>query len=511
MKKFIIIACIEIIISQSNAQPCFWMQNLKYVISPQKDDTCCVSISGNAISKEESPVFLCQLTIPAEVYYNGTTYKVKEILSGAFEACQAIDAVTIEDGVEYIAANAFKDCLNLQSILLPPSILDICPPAFSGCRQLTQIRFSGRNDRFDTRENCNAIIHTPTNEMVCGCRSSTIPSSVISIGHYAFYGCIGLSALQIPEGVEHIGDHAFYGCIDLSELKLPESLTSIGGGAFGYCAISSAHIPKNVKTIRTTVLDSNPFIGCLNLTDLSVARKNPYYDSRHNCNAIIQTNTDALIAGCKETKIPSSVKSIESGAFGGMATLGSVYIPANVTRIENASFHGCTGLNVIMVDKNNSVYDSRHNCNAIIETHKSKVIAGCISTVIPDDIQEIGSFAFYDMSTPETIVIPPRIKYIGESAYERCKRIERIYLPENLRFVERCAFRECTALSLAYIGQGINMLPDRLFDNCTQLKNVYLPNNLISIGEAAFKGCPCENDVIKIYETIRSNQKSKSR
>ena len=84
--------------------------------------------------------------------------------------------------------------------------------------------------------------------------------------------------------------------------------------------------------------------------------------------------------------IPDSVTSIGYWAFSGCSSLESIVIPDSVTSVGKSAFCGCSSLESIVVSPGNAVYDSRDNCNAIIETSTNRLIAKCRSTVLPDGI-----------------------------------------------------------------------------------------------------------------------------
>lgn len=122
-------------------------------------------------------------------------------------------------------------------------------------------------------------------------------------------------------------------------------MTKIDGGAFSSCkGLTSITIPENVEEIGFLA-----FYGLNELTSIIVAENNPIYDSRNGCNAIIETNTNTLIAGCSTTIIPENVTKIGSGAFGGCSGLTSFIIPKSVEEIEACAFSYCSGLKSITI------------------------------------------------------------------------------------------------------------------------------------------------------------------
>ena len=175
--------------------------------------------------------------------------------------------------------------------------------------------------------------------------SVTIPESVTSIGFAAFWGCSGLTSVIIPEGVTNIGVCAFLGCSGLTSVTIPESVTSIEGRAFWGCSgLTSITIPAGVTRIEEAA-----FEGCSGLTSIVVDKENKYYDSRNNCNAIIATESNTLVIGCKNTTIPASVTRLGENAFADCSGLTSITIPQSVTSIGYYTFAGCSDLTSITI------------------------------------------------------------------------------------------------------------------------------------------------------------------
>ena len=134
---------------------------------------------------------------------------------------------------------------------------------------------------------------------------------ITSIGEKAFMWCRYLKSITIPDCITSIGKQAFERCDSLTSIVIPNGVTNIGVNAFENCeALTDITIPKSVKTIGEAA-----FTGCSSLTSIVVSEGNTVYDSRENCNAIIETDTNTLICGCYNTTIPNSVESIGAEAF----------------------------------------------------------------------------------------------------------------------------------------------------------------------------------------------------
>ena len=287
--------------------------------------------------------------------------------------------------------------------------------------------------------------------------------SVTSIGDEAFYFCTGLTSITIPSSVTNIEYHAFIYCRGLTSITIPESVTSIGSGAFG---------------------------GCTGLTSIT---------------------------------IPSSVTSIGSQAFYQCTGLTSITIPESVTSIGDYAFYECTGLTSIKVEAGNTKYDSRDNCNAIIETASNTLVAGFKTTTIPSSVTSIGNYAFSGCTGLTSITIPSSVTSIEYRAFRGCTGLTSITIPSSVTSIGSAAFIDCTGLTSVTIhsdnidpsvfglqvkkftlGEGVTTIRQRAFFpgfpsgtggsgeltfQPTALEEVYLPSTLRTIGNWAFQFC----------------------
>ena len=352
-----------------------------------------------------------------------------------------------------------------------------------------------------------------SNEYLGGRGIITFDGDVKSIGHFAFYRCSKLTSIEIPYSVTSIGACAFEKCQFLTSIEIPHSVISLDAVAFVDCSsLTSIEIPSSV-----TSMDGNPFSGCSGLTSIVVESDNPVFDSRSNCNAIIRTDNNELISGCKNTVIPRSVESIGGSAFNGCSELTSIEIPNSVTSIGNNAFSGCTGLtsieipnsvtsigtnpfsycaalSSIVVESGNPVYDSRSNCNAIIMTDTNELISGCKNTTIPSSVTGIGSYAFNGCSGLTSMAIPDSVTSIGSYAFNLCSGLTSIDIPNAVTSIKDWAFSRCTSLTSVTISNSVTEIGKYAFAECPGLESItVLASVPPSLGPNAFYGsndCP---------------------
>ncbi|MGM9846852.1 MAG: leucine-rich repeat domain-containing protein [Muribaculaceae bacterium] len=432
-----------------------------------------LTISDSVTLIDESAFYNCK-SLTSVILGNTVT-----IGKSAFSGCSSLLSVEFGYSVASIGNYAFDDCSALTFVRIPESAISVSGNAFRGC-SLESITVDIDNPVYDSRNECNAIIEKASNTLITGCKNTVIPNSVTAIGEEAFSECTGLTSIDIPESVTSIGSYAFYysgltstvipetvtyigvNCIsgtpfysnqpdgllyfgkvlykykgtmpentsiqikggtvhiadyaiafrnEMTSLEIPNTVKSIGFSAFEFCdGLKSLNIPGSV-----TSMEDNPFAGC-KFDNITVESSNPVYDSRNGCNAIIETVSNTLVTGCKNTKILSSVTSIGNSAFKACDDLTSLTIPNSVKTIDFSAFFGCFGLTVVAIPNS-------------VTTIGERAFSECInlkSVTIGDGVSEIPNSCFLNDELLENVIIGSGVKKIIDRAFRYCSAITSI-------------------------------------------------------------------------------------
>ena len=404
----------------------------------------------------------------------------------AFAHCTGLTNIVLPESVEIIDENAFRGCENLTSVTIPANIEivklsdnETMPSSksleeifrncniitigekiqveqelsdenhivipkyykdwiggigYSKCPDIETFVVKEGNKKYDSRDNCNAVINTQENELVVGGSKSVIPNTVTKIGEDAFMGRKSLKEIVIPESVKTIGNYAFEGCTGLTSIVIPESVETIGNEVFE---------------------------GCTGLTSIVIS---------------------------------NSVKSIGRRAFGNCTGLPNVVLPSgletgHIGRGDGGTFEGCTGLQEVTINsdwlydyvpndhfKGPGIHAPFMNCTGITAIHLSPSVkrltgfTGCKGLkelVIPNTVNSIGNYAFKDCKGLKSIVIPESVMLIGESAFEDCKRLKEVTILGSVKKMENSVFAGCNVIKTIKVPAKMvayykRRLPERL-------------------------------------------------
>lgn len=359
------------------------------------------------IDKFPTQLKCAELNIPETVEYEGVVYTVTEIegmgrnpyikhvrlpnsittiRDGAFSRCDSLRTIQLSNSLEIIGMDAFY-FTRLLAIEIPGSIKTIKERAFKDCRSLQTVVI---NDAYDNYiiEN-EAFSHCSINKLSLG-------ENLISIGEKAFYDG-RMTSLTLPNSLKSIAQYGFSSCRFLQSVTFNNSLEFLGGSNFCNSALRKVEIPNSLHFI------TGSFNDC------------PYLKQ------IVLPEDSLVITGCFNN-----------------TPIQKLHISKGVKQLRGEVFANCAALEEITVDETNNVYDSRENCNAIINTKYNTLIKGSKNTIIPNNVDTIYSLSF-NGQTFKTFTIPNSVSYIGSLAFGDCL-IDTLYIGKSVSYIDYRAF-----------------------------------------------------------------------
>ena len=302
-----------------------------------------------------------------------------------------IKKIIFNGNITYLGDGSFSGFTNVESIILPDTLEVIGWGALAECSSLKELK---------------------------------IPNSVKKIEDYAFENCTALTNIAFSDSITTIGSSAFSNCTSLDKITLPSELTSLGNGVFENC---------NAEIIFPASLKCIPELGN---------------------NAV------------KKVKIPEGVEIIGEDAFWGCSNLFEITLPSTITSIESGAFSG-TGITAFNYPQDITSIPA----NIFINTNLKEFS-------VPEKVTEIGDSAFYDCADLEKITIPKSVTYIGTGTFAKCRNLtiygfkdsaaESYAKANNIKFVSadyKVIFKDNgRTKKTEYVTKGQNATPPTLED-----------------------------------------------
>ncbi len=382
-------------------------------------------------TEKENGYYSGEITVPPEITVGRKTYPVKGI--HGFQNCANLTKINIPSSVEWIGE--FYGCTSLPEIIIPSSVKNIYGnKAFQGCINLKHV--------------------------VLGDGLKEIPA-------FCFEDCSKLDKIDIPSNIVTIGGYAFAGCVSLGEVNFDKNskLSKIDNNAFEKCVnLPSMVIPNAIKTI-----DDKAFFGCTNLESLTIGSG-------------LEKMGVSAFEGCKKltsVTIIDGVAEIGNCAFRGCVSLPEIGVPNSVRSIGAGAFENCSGLVKAFIGKNVEEIGSRafQECGNLLEIE------------IPNSVTDLGAEAFRGCSSLAHAKLGDGIKIIKESTFGSCSSLQEIVIPDNVTKVDKYSFLGCSSLTAVGIGSGVQELGYGAFYNCSNLPKIKIPYNVVTIGTSCFAGC----------------------
>lgn len=405
-----------------------------------------------------------------------------------------IKRIVIEEGITSISGGAFDDFTSLEYVSLPSTLTTIGSAAFRDCSLL---------------------------------RNIDLPSNLKKIGG-AFSGCASLEFIKIPEGVSEIASGTFFGCKSLKKVVIPSTVSQIKSDAFSACeylkqidfcgtnpinVIDTAFGGRCVYNSKKDRLDCPYPIAYV--PDINVPKnfQGDTFGDIKQYSSMCQKHVRKVLTsvdypGVITDDMPeTTVMEVSQGSCGTDAqyrTLNTTYPNGQIESTVEITGTGVVDLTRVPYSRMNNLI-----VNEGITSIKSSYNSGSRShskslhtLKLPDSLEEIQAWAFYDCVNLNSVEFGKNLKTIGNNAFSDCSGLRNMVIPDSVESVGEYAFSSCTGLESVVLSSGMNTIQQSAFSNCMRLESVKIPGSITSIytnagasSYAPFYNCTHLNDV----------------
>ena len=380
---------------------------------------------------------------------------VSEIKEQAFLYTYSLENVVIESGITTIKDKTFYGCSNLTNITLPASLESIGLQAFYDCA--SSVYGDIKTVYFD------GDIYSWMNIDFASLDSNPMYfADQIRFKENGEY--VPLTSLVIPEETKVIKDYVCYKLNDIVSLKLPVGIKDLGSYNF-----------SGITSLKYVEMPAIYGLGLNSIEEIVISTDVPdsFFSSFINI---------------KKVTVLEGVDYIGKNAFKNRSKLEEVIIPKTVTTIKTGAFDGCSSLKTLTIDVENENYSSLEEGFCLIERKTNTLLIGNETSIIPEGVVNIASYAFYNNDRVTNMVIPSSVKTIGDYAFYGCRNLNDIKLNSNIESIGNNAFAYCSNITSADFSDLINLkqIGDYAFDYCYNINEIKLSESLENIGRGIF-------------------------
>ena len=453
---------------------------------------------------------------------------VTEIDDYAFEWCEKLSKITLPDSVLKLGSGAFCNC-NITSMHIPANVTDIGTGLFEYCDKLVKVTVDGKNEFYDSRNGCNAIIRKNGSVLIAGCSKTVIPDTVKCIGEDAFRACATLTSIVIPSSVERIDDSAFRICSNLKNVTMSNGLKEIGDYAFEFCySLTEISIPYGVIEI-----ESEAFGSCDNLEEITIPSSvtrigrdlfgyKEKSDVKIYCDAgstayyyAIENGYDYYVSDLidiNDARVTGISKRVEY--TGKLRTFPKISVTVNgktLTLNKDYTVKYSNNRNVgkaavIITGKGMYTGTIKKLFNIVLVTGKTYTVNNMKYKVTKVGDNGTGTVAlmgttysktaksFTSLTIGSTATIGGaryKVDAINENAFRNFRYLKKVVIGNNVRMVGSSAFKGCSSLNTLCIGSGVRLIGLQAFATCKNLKSISVSTTYLtssSVGRNALSG-----------------------
>ena len=461
---------------------------------------------------------------------------LKTIGSTAFYNCYQLESINFPHGMTSIGRNTtghgpFYGCHSLKSIYIPASVTMINKDAFLRCFSLTSIVVDPANPKYDSRDNCNAIIETATNKLLYGCQTTVIPDGVLTVSQYAFEYQHNLKSIRISNTVTHFETSVFKECENLKDIYVewtttpPQDILTSWQEHTNLDATITIHVPCGYKSLYSSSSAWNRYqIVDDHLKGGMCGAQGSNQTWMLSCDGHLDIKGIGAMADYSAGGAPwnehkdaihtvtfsDGINTIGKNAFAGFTNLTDIYAPwtenipvlpssnnpqssvsLHVPCIATGAYQTADGWKDYTITPE---YTASGTCGAdgdnltwTLCDDGTLTISGTGAMAGWENIADIPWYSYQESIT--SVIIEEGVTNIGKGAFYKISSLLSVTIPSSVTSIDYCAFYECTSLVSVTIQEGLISLDASAFNGCSALTSAPIPNSVTSIGNSAFKNC----------------------